>query len=350
MLRLSTPSPLSRSYTADSLELGASATSPPLIKVGNSVKRELFSPLRPDTTEVPSAVQKAREFMARRTKAKAGAGTLPPAPKGAVNPSAPIAGNGAVNPSAPIAGNGTVIPGNGTVIPSAPTGDGAVIRSAPIAGNGAVIPSAPTSNGAVIPSAPTCNGAVIPSAPTSNGAVIPPAHVSKAAGVVVNPSMPVKAECLALVRPPPPRQSGCDSVQAPVANVGPIVKSCAVPPPVCLGGSVPSPLALCNNNPAPPPPKAGSALLDARAAAPCAAKSAVETAVADAQVNKKAKTAATAHPPPATPPKKASPVPKAAVNDEKHLIQSVGKLQVMNDEARFLTCLPYIVQLPPSIV
>ena len=68
MLRMSTPSPLSRSLTADSLELGASAASPPS-RSGDasaaSVKRELFSPKTTMPTEM-SAVEKAKEFLARR--------------------------------------------------------------------------------------------------------------------------------------------------------------------------------------------------------------------------------------------------------------------------------------------
>ena len=127
-----------------------------------------------------------------------------------------------------------------------------------------------------------------PSVPaTSNGGAV---NLPSPA-ILVNPT--VKSESLALLRSPPPRRvQGLDAAVA-AGTVAPMVKSCAVPPPACVAGVASTPPALTSALVS-PPPKSSVALPAAKAAAPCAAKSAVETP--DATASKKAKMSAPAIP------------------------------------------------------
>ncbi|CAE7467067.1 unnamed protein product [Symbiodinium sp. CCMP2456] len=273
----------------------------------------------------------AKEFLARRTKAKTngvpvvhGQGAdrgwlLPAVPKGPENPSKPA--SRAVCLSIPV---------NQAVNPSSPVNHGAVNPSVPV--NQAVNPSVPV-NQAVNPSVPV-NQAVNRSVPnncTVNSAVkealTPPKAAAAPVMMIVNPSVPVKHETLALVRSPPPR-AAVSAVAEPKSV--PLVKTCAVPPPVACTAAVATlqaPVAV--KMPALPP-------------AASAAKSTAEPPKALNDPCKKAKMA----PPPCNPPKKAAapsnPPGKAAalsdgnvtalVYDEQSVMKSVGKLHVLDTE------------------
>ncbi|CAE7828762.1 MDN1 [Symbiodinium sp. CCMP2592] len=318
----------------------------------DGVKRELFNSPKTPMPAQGDAVQRAKDFLARRTKAKTAAvpavgdqdgqgWLLPAAPKGpiraAMNPSIPV--NQAMNPSVPVnQAMNPSIPVNQAMNPSVPVNQ-AMNPSVPV--NQAMNPSVPV-NQAMNPSVPVLqamnpsvpvNQAVNPGGPVKEALTPPPKATANSLVMVANPSVPVKNEMMGVLRSPPPR-AAASAVVAP--KPAPLVKSCAVPPPAaCITPVVPAKaVAAC------PAPKTSLPALPAVAAS--AAKSVAEPGKAVEQVNKKAKMAPPANPPkkpsaPSNPPPKAAApsnpvVPSPANPDEQNVMKAVGRLHVMNEE------------------